>query len=82
MTTDLARMTALAVLDREVLEVRARLIEVGATLDRIARGENPADVADDPRLATIREALAVLADPQGDDRAERVQMVFSLPADE
>ena len=80
--TDLARMTAKAVLDREMLEVRARLIEVAATLDRIARGEEPGDVADDPRLAKIREALGVLAEPDGDDRAARVQMIFSLPADD
>lgn len=67
------------VLDREFLGVRARLIDVAAALDRLDRAEGSA--AADPRLQTIRRALEVLA---GDApaRAERVQMLFSLPYDE
>ena len=63
-------------LDREFLSIRCRLIELAAALDRIDRGGSPA--ADDPRVAQIRRSLELLA---GDapDRAERVQMVFSLP---
>ncbi len=63
-------------LDREFLGIRCRLIELAATLDRIGRAGDSA--TDDPRLAQIRRSLELLA---GDapDRAERVQMVFSLP---
>lgn len=62
-------------LDREFPALRARILELAATLDRLDRSEG--DVVDDPRMRKIREALDVLdrADP---DRAERVQHVFSL----
>ena len=61
-------------LDREFLEIRARLLQTAAALDRIERSEG--DVSADPRLARIREALAVLSGP-GVDRAERIQLLFS-----
>jgi hypothetical protein len=72
-------LTATEVLDREFLEVRARLIDVAAALDRIDRAEGSA--TDDPRLDQIRQAVKVLA---GDtpDRAETVQSLFSLPYQE
>ena len=64
------------VLDREFLGVRARLIEVAATLDRIDRAGGLPD--DDPRLDQIRRSARLLA---GDapDRAAQIQMLFSLP---
>jgi hypothetical protein len=72
-------LTATEVLDREFLEVRARLIDVAAALDRIDRADGSA--ADDPRLDQIRRAVEVLAgDTPG--RAERVQSLFSLPYQE
>ncbi len=72
-------LPASELLDREFLGLRARLIEIAATLDRIDRAEG--DVADDARLETIRESLKVLAN--GDDgRAERLQLLFSLPYNE
>ena len=69
-------LAATDVLDRECLEIRARLIDVAAALDRIDRAEG--SVAGDPRLEKIRQAVQVLA---GDtpQRAERVQSLFSLP---
>jgi hypothetical protein len=72
-------LPAAAVLDREFLAVRARLIDLAAALDRIDRAEG--DVVGDQRLAKIRRSLEVLA---GDatDRAQRVQIVFSLPYNE
>jgi hypothetical protein len=66
-------------LDREFLGLRARLIELAATLDRIDRAED--SVADDPRIETIHHSLDVLAD-DAPDRAARVQRLFSLPYDE
>jgi hypothetical protein len=71
-------MTAQEVLDREFLEVRARLIQLAASLDRLDRSEG--SVAADPRLAGIDEALAVLRDSQP-DRAERIQQIFSRAYD-
>ncbi len=69
-------MAATEVLDREFLDMRKRLIDLAATLDRIDRAEG--SVADDPRLEDIRQSLKILA---GDtpDRAEQVQSLFSLP---
>jgi hypothetical protein len=62
-------------LDREFLGIRCRLIELAATFDRIDRTQG--DVSSDPRMVQIRRSLELLA---GDapNRAEQVQMVFSL----
>jgi hypothetical protein len=69
-------MAAADVLDREFLGVRARLIDVAAALDRIARAEG--DVTDDPRLERIRQTFEILRS-DAPDRAEKLQMLFSLP---
>jgi len=65
-------------LDREFLEIRARLLQVAASLDRLGRAEG--DVAGDKRLEQLAAALKILAD-SADDRAERIQLVFSRPYD-
>jgi hypothetical protein len=66
------------VLEREFLEIRARLLHVAASLDRLDRAEG--SVTGDQRLAKIREALAILA--AGDaGRAEKIQLLFSRPYD-
>jgi len=75
-----ATRDALQVLDRDFLEIRAKILEVAAALDRIDRaparhGEHP-----DPRLGHIRQALDALREP-GPDRAETVQLLFSLDYD-
>jgi len=67
-------------LDAYFLDARARLLDLAAILDRIGRGAGASGVADDPRLARIRQALEVLADPSG-GRAERLQKIFSLDYD-
>jgi hypothetical protein len=66
-------------LNTEFLGIRCRLIELAAALDRIDRADGSA--ADDPRMAQIRRSLQILAG-DGPDRAEQVQMVFSLPYEE
>ncbi|NQT40709.1 MAG: hypothetical protein HQ581_24660 [Planctomycetes bacterium] len=66
-------------LDREFLAVRARLIDLAATLDRLDRAAGSAD--DDPRMDQIRRSLEVLHSP-GSGRAEKLQMLFSLPYEE
>ena len=73
-----APMTARETLDRYFLDMRARLIDLGATLDRIGRAEGSA--ADDPRITQIHQALEILA-AVSNDRAEKLQLLFSLPYD-
>ena len=73
------RLDAAETLDREFLAMRAKLLEVAASLDRIARAEGAVD--DDPRMKQVRAALSLLASGEG-DYAERFQMAFSLPYDE
>ena len=67
------------VLDREFFEIRAKLLEVAASLDRLARASGNID--SDPRLEQIRQGIQVLLedDPQ---RAERLQLIFSLAYDD
>ncbi len=73
-------LPAAKALDSYYLEARARLLDLAAILDRIGRGKEAAGVGDDPRLAQIRKALAVLHDQSG-GRAERIQQIFSLEYD-
>lgn len=69
-------LTAAEVLEREFLNIRARILEVGAMLDRLERAEG--DVRLDPRCQRIQRALAVLSQDNV-PRAEQIQMLFSLP---
>ena len=69
-------LTAPAVLDREFLEIRAKILEIAASFDRLNRGEG--SVEGDPRISRIHEALELLCDGNA-DRAEQIQLVFSRP---
>ena len=69
-------LPATKALDQFFLEARAKLLDLGAILDRIGRGREAAGVLDDPRLDRIRKALEVLHDQSG-GRAERIQQIFS-----
>jgi hypothetical protein len=60
------------------LETRCKILEIAAALDRLDRGAG--SVADDPRMARIRQALQTLMRAE-DGRAEEVQRIFSLPYD-
>ena len=71
-------MNAAETLNREFLEVRAKILEIAAVLDRLDRAEGT--VAGDPRLARIEQGLAKLQSEQP-DRAEQIQLIFSLPYD-
>ena len=68
---------ATEVLDRTFLEMRCKLIEVAAAMDRVDRGEDVAAVAKDPRMRRLNDAIAALGD-DGPGRAEKLQRVFSL----
>jgi hypothetical protein len=67
--------TAADVLSREFLEIRAKILELAAALDRLDRAEG--EVGADPRMERIHGGLAALAEA-GPGRAEQVQMIFSL----
>lgn len=68
--------TASQALERHYLEIRARLLEVAACLDRIERADCDHSLGSEPRLEQIREGIRILNSP-GIDRAERIQMLFS-----
>jgi hypothetical protein len=71
--------TALQLLDRELLQIRSKLIDLAASLDRIQRvtGSLPGD----PRIEKIKKAAQIIAG-QSPNRAEQILMLFSLPYDE
>jgi len=68
--------SANTVLDRVYLEIRCKLLDVAASLDRVARAEGGENVQADPRLAQIRKGIEILS-ANGIDRAEKIQMLFS-----
>ncbi len=67
---------ATQVLDREFLEVRCRIIDIAAAMDRIDRAEPHTGQSEDPRMAQLRQAIALLIDGTP-NRAERAQLNFS-----
>ena len=68
------------ILDREYLEIRGKILEVAAALDRLQRGEG--DVSDDPRMALLADGIKVIAAEQSDAiRAEKIQLLFSREYD-
>jgi hypothetical protein len=69
-------MTAEAVLDREFLKARAKILEIGAILDRLDRAQG--DVSADRRRDLLRQGIEALLEDEK-DRAARIQMIFSLP---
>jgi hypothetical protein len=68
------------VLDREFLEIRARILAVAADLDRLDRASGHPGLSPDRRVAQIRRALEALLVPEP-GRAETVQHIFSLDYD-
>jgi hypothetical protein len=62
------------------MEHRVQVLELAAFLDRLDRARD-VDADDDFRLRSIRAALAVLVDGDG-ERVQRVQMIFSDPRSE
>jgi hypothetical protein len=64
------------VLEQEFLPVRAKILEVAASLDRLDRASG--SVASDSRRAQLQAAIQILLRPE-DDRAEQIQLIFSRP---
>lgn len=71
---------AAKVLDQQFLDMRSRLLDLAATLDRISRGEGSTLASKDPRLGKILKALAILQD-SSPAKAEQIQKLFSLDYD-
>ncbi len=72
-------LSAPEVLNRDFLEIRCKILDLAAAFDRLQRADG--SIADDPRLARLREALATVLE-RTDDRAEQVQMIFSRDYDD
>ena len=70
--------TAGEMLDSHFLEIRHRLLDIAAALDRIDRADDAAKSRSDPRSLQLNEAVRLLTDGNP-DRAERIQLAFSLP---
>ena len=71
--------TADQIFDESFLEVRAKLLEIAATLDRIDRTADesgPLTGKTEPRRLKLDEAIRILLS-EGPDRAERLQRLFS-----
>ena len=66
------------VLNRDFLEIRARLLDLAASLDRLDRAPDTPPV--DRRLAQTHQAIEALREP-GPGRAETIQRIFSLEYD-
>ena len=67
------------ILEESFLEVRAKLLEIAATLDRIDRSADEEQKLSDvtqPRREKLDEAIRILLS-EGPDRAERLQKLFS-----
>ena len=68
--------TATQTLDREFLDIRSRILDIAAALDRIDRADGSNATTTDARLVALRQGIALLIDDKA-DRARRLQMVFS-----
>ena len=63
------------VLDREYLEIRGKILEVAASLDRLERAEGC--ISEDARIALITQGLQILLNDADQSKAARIQMLFS-----
>lgn len=71
-------MSSEQVLEREFLEIRAKILEVAASFDRLDRATG--DVSSDPRVAQLVRALETVMEDEP-HRAKRVQQIFSREYD-
>ena len=66
-------MSAQQILDREFLQLRAKILELAASFDRLNRAPGAADQA---RIALLQRGLSIVLDDRP-DRAEQLQLLFS-----
>ncbi len=71
------------ILDETFLVLRSKLIDIAANLDRIDRAGGDA-TANHPRRQQIDQAIRMLAEgvDSGNQRAKRLQQLFSRPYEE
>lgn len=75
-TLPVSPMPAPKVLEQSFLEMRCRLLDLAALLDRVDRGGG---AAADARMGQVMEGLSILLSQK--DRAEKIQTLFSQPYD-
>ncbi|MEM7473620.1 MAG: hypothetical protein AAF483_01370 [Planctomycetota bacterium] len=66
--------TAREVLDQEFLQIRAKILEIGAFYDRMSEAE--ASEVNQDHLDLLRKGCAILDDDEP-NKAERIQLLFS-----
>ena len=69
-------MNAKQILDREYLLIRAKLLEIAASMDRMDRAEG--DTSEEEQLLQLKKGLEILLS-EDPNRAEQVQLLFSNP---
>ncbi len=70
-------LTGPKVLEQYFLEARCKVLDLAAILDRMGRGGG---AGSDPRVAQLTQAIQTLLS-DAENRAEKVQLLFSLPYD-
>lgn len=73
-------MTSTQVFEQVFLQTRAKVLEIAASLDRLARAEGFEAVQSDSRYQQLRQSLEVLLGG-GTNRAATIQQIFSDPYD-
>ncbi len=68
------------VLDRYFLEMRCKVLDVAAALDRLNRASGAKNPSADRRLEQLDKAIGVLSRADA-GRAETIQQIFSLSYD-
>ena len=72
-------MNSKQILDREYLELRAKILQIAASLDRIDRADGNVDA--DEKIELVRKGISILTSDDC-DRAEQIQLLFSRDYDE
>ena len=70
--------SAKQLLDMYFLDVRSALLETAAAFDRIERSEGGAEIFEDPRFNSLREACDIIKNGRV-NRAEQFLTLFSEP---
>ena len=71
-------MSPEAIVDREYLELRSKVLQIGASLDRIERAGG--NLAKNTKASLLLETIRILLDGKP-ERTERIQLACSRPYD-
>lgn len=69
-----------ALLEQQFLEIRCKILDLAAQLDRLQRGGDLKAIEGDPKWARIQKGIAILTNDQP-SKAQAVQELFSLHYD-